>query len=276
MGTCVYCGEPAGWFRSRHAACVEKHQIAAQKIPGFFVQCLTSNLPAARFRELAEEIARTHHVGKDEFRQLAVKGISDLIDAALADHMITVAEEQRIDELREEFGLSGAALGAVAHKLVKAEILRDLDYGRIPRRVNLEGECPINLQRGERIIWIFNGVSYQTVRSRTQYVGASHGVSLRIMKGVYYRVGAHKGERVQTPYLSEEGRGDLAVTDRAVYFLSPGKVVKIPATKIVSIKPYSDGIEIIRDAATAKPQFFLLDDAWFAANLISRLNRIEE
>lgn len=276
MGACVYCGEPAGWFRSRHAACAEKHATAVHKIPGFFVQALASPLPATRFRELAEQIASSHYVDGREFRQLVIKGISDVIDAALADHMITPEEEQRIDELGKAFGLSGPDLGAAGHRLVKAAILRDLDDGRIPRRVNLKGDCPINLARGETIIWIFNGVSYQTMRSRTQYVGGSHGVSLRIMKGVYYRVGAHKGERVQTPYLSQEGQGNLAVTDRAIYFIAPTKVVKIAAAKIVSIKPYSDGIEIMRDAATAKPQFFLLDDAWFAANLISRLNRIGE
>jgi len=33
---------------------------------------------------------------------------------------------------------------------------------------------------------------------------------------------------------------------------------------------------IMRDAATAKPQLFLFDDAWFATNLISRLNQIDE
>jgi len=31
----------------------------------------------------------------------------------------------------------------------------------------------------------------------------------------------------------------------------------------------------MRDA-TAKPQLFLFDDAWFATNLISRLNQIDE
>jgi hypothetical protein len=51
-------------------------------------------------------------------------------------------------------------------------------------------------------------------------IEAETRLSLRLMKGVYYRIGAHRGERVQTEYLSNEGTGDLIVTDRALYFLS--------------------------------------------------------
>jgi hypothetical protein len=95
------------------------------------------------------------------------------------------------------------------------------------------------------------------------------------MKGVYYRVGAHAGERIETAYLSNEGNGTLFITDRALYFVSPTKTVKVPATKIASVRPYSDGLEITRDVATAKPQIFMVDDPWFAVNVITRLNQIE-
>ena len=43
-----------------------------------------------------------------------------------------------------------------------------------------------------------------------------------------------------------------------------------PSTLLLSMA------SIMRDAATAKPQLFLFDDAWFATNLISRLNQIDE
>jgi hypothetical protein len=76
--------------------------------------------------------------------------------------------------------------------------------------------------------------------------------------------------------LSHEGIGDLYVTDRAICFVAPTSTFKIASAKVVSVKPYSDGIEIVRDATTAKPQIFILDDPWFATNLISRLNQIED
>jgi hypothetical protein len=49
----------------------------------------------------------------------------------------------------------------------------------------------------------------------------------------------------------------------------------VPYRKIVSVEPFKDGIGIQRDAMTAKPQIFVLDDGWFAYNLVSNLGHIE-
>ena len=138
----------------------------------------------------------------------------------------------------------------------------------------LGGHNPINLERGEVIVWVFNHSTYLTSRTRTRYVGSSQGVSLRVMKGVYYRVGAFKGQPIQQQFLSTEGIGDFVITNRNVYFLSTLKTLKIPSRKIISIEPYSDGLSINRDGVNAKPAVFTLDDPWFAANAINRLNQI--
>ena len=56
---------------------------------------------------------------------------------------------------------------------------------RAPERVNVTGDLPLNLGRDEKIIYVFADTTYFTMRSKTQYVGGSHGVSFRVMKGVY-------------------------------------------------------------------------------------------
>jgi hypothetical protein len=277
MGACRFCGQPAGFLRSEHAECRGKHTLAQERIPAFFVKSLESALPATRFRELADEVARASFVRSTEMNELVGMGLSAMVDRALADQVLSDAEEARIREVAAAFGFENRLeeIG-VNRRLVKARILRDIDAGRIPRHVNVEGPMPLNLGRGEVIIWIFNNASYYTMRTRTQYVGGSHGMSVRIAKGVYYRVGASKGERVQSQQLSQEGVGDFVVTDRCVYFLSSIKVIKLPAKKIVSVTPYADGLALVREGTTAKPQIFVVDDPWFAVNLISRLNQIDE
>jgi len=47
----------------------------------------------------------------------------------------------------------------------------------------------------------------------------------------------------------------------------------VPYSKIVSFTPYSDGIGIQRDAASAKPQTFVTGDGWFIYNLVVNLAR---
>jgi len=45
--------------------------------------------------------------------------------------------------------------------------------------------------------------------------------------------------------------------------------------KIVSFMPFSDGVGIQRDAATAKPQFFITGDGWFTYNLLMNVGNVE-
>jgi hypothetical protein len=274
VGTCSYCGQPAGLFRSRHADCESKHALALQKIPEFFEQALISTVPPQKFRELVEGVAHTHYVPPNELTLLAIAGIARMINKALADSVLTTEEDVRIGEVRDAFGLSVPQLGVAGDRLVKSEILRDLDSGRIPEGVRVEGGLPINFARGETVIWIFNGVEYHSIKSRTQYVGGSHGVSVRLMKGVYYRVGASRGEAVKTSELAFEASGDLVISSQNVYFVSPAKVIKLPVRKIVGLQAYSDAVQITRDGVNAKPQVFKLDDPWFAANAIARVNQL--
>jgi hypothetical protein len=275
MGDCRFCGQPVGFMRWRHSECQEKFLTATKRLPQFFEQWAESDVPPARFRELAENVARNSFVSDDAFRSITIDGFRALIDKALSDHLLTEEEENKIRSLLAEFGLTINGLPApIGEKFVKCAILRDLDSGRVPDRVDMQGNLPLNLVKGEKIVWVFQDVTYFTVRTKTKFVGGSHGVSIRVMPGLYYRVGAFKGEPVKTEYLSEEGAGNFVITSRAVYFVSAQKTFKIAPKKIVSVEAYSDAICITRDAASAKPQIFKVDDPWFAANVITRLDEL--
>jgi hypothetical protein len=56
------------------------------------------------------------------------------------------------------------------------------------------------------------------------------------------------------------------VTDKNIYFTGPRKSLRLPYRKIVSFEPFSDGVGVMRDAATAKPQIFVTGDGWFTYN----------
>ena len=105
-------------------------------------------------------------------------------------------------------------------------------------------------------------------------VGVSHGVSVRLVKGVYYRVGAFKGRPVVRQERVSLGMGTLYVTTKHIYFSGPQKSLRIPYSKIVSYEQYSDGIGLMRDAATAKPQVFVTNDGWLAFNLINLVSQL--
>lgn len=63
----------------------------------------------------------------------------------------------------------------------------------------------------------------------------------------------------------------MGVTTKHLYFAGDGKSFRVQYDKIVSFEPLNDGIGIQRDAATAKPQYFVTGDGWFIYNLVTNL-----
>lgn len=176
-------------------------------------------------------------------------------------------------EFKEFFALSQEDLdrnGAFS-RVAKSAVIRDILEGKIPNRVRIVGSLPFNLQKGETIVWLFYNVKYYEQITRTQYVGGYSGLSFRVARGVYYRVGGFRGNPVQTTQTVHVDTGTLAVTNKHIYFAGSAKAFKIRCDKIVSFTPYSDGVGIQRDALTAKPQSFETGDGWFSYNLLMNL-----
>lgn len=152
--------------------------------------------------------------------------------------------------------------------------MRDVLNGILPQRWSTDGQLPINLQKGEQIVWAFPGSRYLEDKTRREFVGGSQGVSVRVMKGVYYRAGAFRGHSVEHTERVHIDTGFVAVTNKNIYFVGPRKSVRLPFTKIISFEPFSDGVGVMRDTATAKAQIFVTGDGWFTYNLVTNLARL--
>lgn len=274
MGDCIYCGKPAGMLKKQHSECRERHDKAAEAIPQLFAKFLQSTLEASRFREKLNQIAETSYIGENELHELSVEGFSKLVSLALDDHVLTNEEERRVELLRREFSFGDNEIIQPLRNIIKLGTLRDLDEGTMPKRLRFEDGLPINLQKDESVIWAFGNVGLSQIKTKTSYVGGSHGVSLRIMKGVYYRVGASRGERIQTEHLLKQDAGALFISSKHIYFAGGTKSFRIPYAKIVAIKLYNDGLQVTRESVNPKPHYFIFDEAAFAANLISRVASI--
>jgi hypothetical protein len=153
-------------------------------------------------------------------------------------------------------------------------VLREVLNGVVPKRMTFNSNLPINFQKGEQIVWVFPESSYLEDKTRRQYVGQSKGVSVRVMKGVYYRVGAFQGQPVEWIERVHLDTGYVVITNKNLYFAGPSKSLRIPYKKIVSFLSFSDSIGIIRDAANAKPQIFVTGDGWFPYNLLTNLAQL--
>jgi hypothetical protein len=273
MGSCKFCGKPAGFLHTEHTECEQLHENSKKQIVTEISQALSPSGSLDALQSRLTEIAQDGYISENERQTLLVQGWTDAVDRYLEDGILDKSEETRLVEFKNRFSLAEADLDANGSftKIVKAAVIRDVLSGVIPQRMKVEANLPINLQKDEEVVWVFPHGEYLEDKTQRQYVGGSQGVSLRIMKGVYYRVGAFAGQPVDRTERVHVDTGMVVVTNKHIYFAGPVKAIRVPYAKIVSFQPFSDGIGIIRDALNAKPQIFVTGDGWFTYNLVTNL-----
>ncbi len=224
----------------------------------------------------------------DDYKKLLVQlkqeqNLSDAIDAvverilqhkiykALEDGIIEEAEEEQIGDFIEQSTITRATLqnSQAYQKFVQSLILRDIKEGQKVERLKINN-LPLLLGKNEFPIWIFQEVNAYEEKTGRKHVGGSRGTNIRICKGVYYRIGATKGQSVEYQYQNFLGNGHLIITNKNFYFIGV-KQLKLPIAKILTYEPYSDGIILVKDGANPKPYTFVGFDPWFVVNAINLL-----
>ena len=283
MANCKYCGKPAGFLRKKHAECEVQYQEHQRLIQNGCSQITVLALNAIKSAEgfdslknKISEIEQSHSISEQNRKSLLIKSWENAVEDFLEDGVLDRDEENRLTEFKEYFSLSQDDLNknGVLTKTAKAAIIRDILNGIIPQRLSVEGNLPINFQKDEKIVWAFQNAEYLEDKTRRQYVGGSQGVSVRIAKGVYYRTGTFKGHAVEHTERVHIDTGWVVITNKNLYFAGSQKSLRLPYGKIVSFEPYSDGIGVMRDAATAKPQIFVTGDGWFTYNAVTNLAQL--
>jgi envelope transporter Tic110 len=170
-------------------------------------------------------------------------------DAALCDHRLSPAEEKELQALSENLGTTVSLDTASQAVLAHYRLLWRLEEGELP-----ELTVAINLKRGE-ICHGMVAASHHEFRTTTKGVGYA-GVTgrIRIMRGVYYRVGQLNVGRVTEEVLKLLDTGTLYLTSTRLLFDGSTKSATIARTKIIGFIIFSDGIQIEKDSG--KDQFF--------------------
>lgn len=193
----------------------------------------------------------------------------------LNDGLISSSEQAMLDNFSNSLNLPTNNLPAKFHgssieKIKQAEILRQLQNGITPTARPFS--LPIILSQGEQAIWVYDNVTMYQEKITREWVGRYNGISYRVMKGVYYRIGGSKGHPVERSSMEKMGVGILILTNKNICFHTNSRSIKIPYKKLAGMTSYSDGIEIHQDGAKAQRQLFQGFDSWFLMNLLSCIN----
>jgi hypothetical protein len=109
-------------------------------------------------------------------------------------------------------------------------------------------DCDINLLAGESCHFQCPAQwhEYRSVTRRVNYSGPA--VSIRLMRGVYYRAGSMSVQPIRSQELQLIGTGQLYITNKRIVFVGENKASTIRYNKVVTVNPYSNGVEIMKDA----------------------------
>lgn len=108
---------------------------------------------------------------------------------------------------------------------------------------------PLVLKKGEVVHYASRATLDELRSVSLGYQGGSRGVSIRIAKGVTYRVGSHRGHIVKEDRLVKTSEGVLIVTNKRLFLIPEQgkKPVTIPINKIHFYRCSENGLELYKD-----------------------------
>ena len=199
---------------------------------------LELGLPAERAKELLEEAVSVH--------------FTKLVLDVLEDGQVDPAEDKRLSDFMSIIGQS--TLGAdTAAAIERGKMLYRAYHGPLQ-----PVDAPVLLKRGEYCVYVVTAEAIEE-RSRTVRINY-HGPTarIRIMKGVYYRLGSIQPSRQTEEYQHSFGTGALCFTNKRLLWISPSKSISVNLSNIVRFDAYSDGLRIFK--GSGKPLLFVWED----------------
>jgi hypothetical protein len=191
--------------------------------------------------------------------------LSRAADQAAADERLSPDEDRTLVMLAQELGVPLEFDARRRRQLERMALFWSIENGRAPTY-----DVPITLQRGERCHFVSSADWYElrTKTVRVNYSGFS--TSIRICKGVRYRVGTVTPQRVTRDELTHLDRGTVYFTNKRVIFDGERKNTAIRHSALIGFRSYADGV-VLEKATGKSPHLILTGDAEVAAVTLGAL-----
>ena len=108
-------------------------------------------------------------------------------------------------------------------------------------------DCPVILKRGEEPVVVLPGIAFKEPRSvRTSY-GGYGGPTIRVTKGVSFRLGGVSHRSASHDEITTIDRGTLTITNKRLIFTGSQRTLNYNLNKILSITEYKDAVAIQKE-----------------------------
>jgi len=258
---CPDCGKPLTFFRRLTSSicpdCEKNRILNAKRV--------SAGLKADR-DALYQEIVLTKEITDTQIDRLKkqekseqIKLFFEILSQFESDKEMEKNEILTLGRIQSGLGLTDAEIDFEERFIPHIYTYSIKNENKIPPvHLNIgEGMSNVILKKGEEIQFVALAILKESRVVNLGYEGGSHGVSIRLMKGVSYRVGAHRGHIRKEEQMVETSSGYFMITNKRILLHPfPGKKsISIPLTKIISYNCYENGFEIYKDGRE-KSYFF--------------------
>ncbi|MDB6034217.1 MAG: hypothetical protein JWM16_4555 [Verrucomicrobiales bacterium] len=133
--------------------------------------------------------------------------------------------------------ISATQVPDVRYEMILSRRIYDIQTGDLPRIL----VSNVILATGEVAHCSEPGSLYEESMVSSHFEGGSSGVSFRVMKGVSFRVGAHRGSMVSEKADQAVSSGSLVITSARVIFQGDAKSFATKLSKIIDIARFRMG-----------------------------------
>ncbi len=197
----------------------------------------------ATLDRIATDLQLSREDGARLYAEEALRAVQMFFDHVTGDKRFSPDEEQRLEQI-------GAALGiTITHDAKTQAVLeRYRAFGRIEAGQIPEVATAVLLQRGEVCHVHVPAIVHKEIRTVTKRINYSGPTaSIKIMKGVRYRVGSIAPQRVTQDVLTEVDAGAFYLTNKKILIQGARKNTSVPLGKVVHFTVYTDGLQIQKE-----------------------------
>ncbi len=180
----------------------------------------------------------------------AIGFYNEIFSHYVNDKELNETEFETLAKIQDALSLSNEEISYVNKVLPYAYALSIRTNNKLPTpTIQFADNVQMILKKDEVIHFSNPAILCEKKIVRVGYSGGSRGVSIRIMKGVSYRVGAHRGQVIKEEQLIPTSKGALLITNQRL-FLHPAagnKPLSLPLDKIISYNCYETALEVFKD-----------------------------
>lgn len=216
----------------------------------------------ATLARLAEQLRLPDDVQKELHTRSSRSVIEGLLDRSVADRRLSPAELEQLASVARHLGVTPDFDGATEAMLDRYALFWHIENGDLPSVI--VDDIPLDADETCHLALPAERYESRGVGEASDSEGAG---SVRIARGVYYRVGSTTDERMNRGSLEKVDTGRLLVTSKRVLFDGTKGSSPFRLRELSSYQVYADGLALDRRSGGG-PWFALQGDTELAAVIL--------